>query len=101
MIRALLSAALTLAAAGSAQAGQEVPPPRPIRPVETALAALPPAPAAVPHGWRETPPVIGDGSPDRFIAVADFGWDGGCGTDEDWGEEEDFADAGFPAWEEM
>jgi len=88
-------ALFALGMAASAEAGQEVPPPRPIRPVEVALLTAPPSYAAGPHAWRATPPVIEGRSSDRIVPVVSFGAPGVCG-DEGWDDsEEDFADAFF------
>lgn len=97
MIRTALVLALALAA-GQAQAGQDVPPPRPIRPVQPALIAMP-SPAAygaVPALWRDTPPVIDGWSPDRRIPVV--GW-----LDEDDADyaDADFGDDGYSSWGDM
>lgn len=85
MIRAALVLAVGFAGV-PAQAGQDVPPPRAIHPVQPALIAAPSFAAygAVPALWRDTPPVIEGWSTDRRIPVV--AW-----LDED----EDYADAGF------
>lgn len=89
MIRLAFAAMLGIAAV-PAQAGQDVPPPRPIRPVEAALVSGAPAYAVAPR-WRETPPVLDRWSSDRIIPVV-YG---------DWADDEDFADADYGAWEDM
>ena len=71
MIREMLVAAALLMA-GQAQAGQDVPPPRALRPVQSFLSAAPMGYAAQPR-WRETPPVMQGWSDDRHVPVVGFG----------------------------
>lgn len=90
LIRAALAAAL-LVAAGQAQAGNDVPPPRAIRPTQPVFAAATPMDFAAPRRWREAPPVIESWSPDRHIPVVGFDQADVC--DDDWADEGDeFAD---------
>ena len=102
MIRSALLLVIACAAS-QAQAGQEVPPPRPIRPVQPALIAAP-SPAAygaMPALWRDTPPVIEGWSPDRRIpVVAWIDEDAGYADDaDDFGE--DVGDDGYSSWGDM
>lgn len=93
MIRTALALAVGFAAV-PVQAGQDVPPPRPIRPVQPALIAAPSPMAygATPALWRDTPPVIEGWSPDRRIPVV--AW-----IDEDADDADaDFGDDGYSSW---
>jgi|GEM_PF-1773705 len=96
MIRRVAACALGLVAV-AAQAGQDVPPPRSIHPVQSPLAAAPSVAA-----WRDTPPVIEGWSRDRHIpvvrrAIADIDW-----FDQDAGyDDADFGDDGVSSWGEM
>lgn len=76
LIRATLAAAALLVAS-QVHAGQDVPPPRAIRPVQPLLAAAPPIGFAQPR-WRETPPVMQGWSDDRYVPVAGFGEMSAC-----------------------
>lgn len=117
MIRASLALAAGLAAV-QAQAGQDVPPARAIRPVQPLLAAAP-APAAydvAPGLWRDTPPVMQGWSRDRHIPVVGLAPMSPCSTraligmaaaDDGWFDEDvdaadvDFGDDGFSPWGDM
>jgi len=119
MIRTIfIGVALLMAAglgAGQVQAGQDVPPPRAIRPVQPSLSStgFAASPAAL---WRDTPPVLQGWSPDRRIPVVGFDRFSPCAgrslagmasADDGWFEDEgDFAEAGFDdgefaSWEDM
>lgn len=114
MIRAALVAAALLVAS-QAQAGQDVPPPRAIRPVQPLLAAAPPMGFAAQPRWRETPPVMQGWSDDRYVPVAGFGEMSACeararagvmAQDDVWdGEGDEFAafdgDDFASGWEDM
>jgi hypothetical protein len=98
MIRIAVALAIGLAAT-QAQAGQDVPPPRAIRPVQPLLAAVPPSPAyaAAPGLWRDTPPVMQGWSQDRHIPVV-----GLAAVDDGlFGEDADFDDDGLSPWGDM
>ncbi|WP_162257096.1 hypothetical protein [Sphingomonas sp. Root1294] len=119
MIRVSIALAAGLAAV-QAQAGQDVPPPRAIRPVQPLLAAAPPPAAygAAPGLWRDTPPVMQGWSRDRHVpvvgldrisacaaralvgmAAADDGW---LDEDADYADADaDFGDDGFSPWGDM
>ncbi|MES2496825.1 MAG: hypothetical protein V4618_11965 [Pseudomonadota bacterium] len=89
MIRRVAACALGLSTV-AAQAGQDVPPPRLIRPVQSPLAAAPSVAA-----WRDTPPVIEGWSRDRHIPVIDW-------LDRDAGyDDADFGDDGVSSWGDM
>lgn len=75
-IRCCLAAALLVAATQS-QAGQDVPPPRAIHPVQPAFAP-PPTHLAGPIRWRDTPPVMEHWSADRHVPIAGFGGISAC-----------------------
>ena len=94
MIRAALAAASLIAS--QAQAGQDVPPPRAIRPIEPVFADA--------GRWRETPVVMQHWSSDRHVSVIAFDRAGAC--DRDWADEGDeFAafdgEDVAPEWETM
>lgn len=89
-IRAALAATL-LVAAGQAQAGNDVPPPRAIRPAQPVFAAATPMDFAAPRRWREAPAVMESWSTDRHIPVV--GFDRANARGDDWADEGDeFAD---------
>lgn len=120
MIRVSLALAVGIAAV-QAQAGQDVPPARAIRPVQPLLAAAP-APAAydvAPGLWRDTPPVMQGWSRDRHVpvagldrsacraralvgmAAADDGWLDEDAADDAAYADADFGDDGFSPWGDM
>lgn len=114
IIRATL-AAVALLAATQAQAGQDVPPPRAIRPVQSAFAAPMSMSFAASSAWREMPAVMEGWSADRHVPVAGFdrmtvcearARMGAAAADADWADDGDrFAgldsDDFAPEWETM
>ncbi|KKC23837.1 hypothetical protein [Sphingomonas sp. SRS2] len=99
--------AAALLAAGQAQAGQDIPPPRSIRPIQPVFAAAPPVGIAAPHRWRETPPVMQGWSSDRHVAVVGFDRMSACEEDDNgWaGDSDEYAEFEggdiLPEWEPM
>ncbi|MBW8910515.1 MAG: hypothetical protein JF564_01135 [Sphingomonas sp.] len=109
MIRYPLLAA-ALFSASQAHAGQDVPAPRPLRPLVSVIDSTPTG------GWRETPAIMQGWSRDRHIAVAGPGRISACeararisqmATGEDWADDSDDLagidadfeeDDGFAGW---
>jgi hypothetical protein len=121
MIRAALALSIGVAAA-QAQAGQDVPPPRAIRPIQPMLAAAARMPAYAPSApmWRDTPPVMQGWSRDRHVPVVGLDRMSACearalvgmaAADDRWLDDDadyaadyadvDFDDGGFSSWGDM